>query len=248
MDTPPHRLPALLRRHKAIRPLSALALLGLVAWAAQCVGEDSQVPAGPNSVEGTTAGTPQPVVAASPASAEAVSGSAAEGAVPDGLTPQEWARLRQALADTPDAASELQRIGRWLSFQRQGQRFQDALHRRDHGPQTQALARRIDAEMDTHLALGELSGPEALALKAAVLGELEPDTRVREQALTQWRQAHVDRNLGTMDPRDAAYLAAQAELVNRPGTRTDQPENREALQAQLTRVRERVYGTPASAP
>ncbi|MCO5976652.1 hypothetical protein [Ideonella oryzae] len=247
MDTAPSGQPPLLRRNKVIWLLSAIALLVLVVWVSRSVARSSPAPA---AATGQTLSKPpvHPASSLSWGSAAPGAGQSAEASVPDGLTAQEWAQVQPALASDPDAASELQRIGRWLSFQRRGQRFQEALHRQDHGPETQALARRIDAEIDTHLALGELSGPEALALKSAVLGELEPDTPTRAQTLRQWRETQIDRHPPAADPRDAAYATAQAEIVARWRSQSGESPNSDALRAQLIQARARVYGPSAPAP
>ena len=250
MDNSPPRGSNSLRRSKAIAVLVACALAGAALWAWPSAKDRSSPslavlgPAAPRQdaqlQPPTTAPNFRP-----PASPDAALSAAP---VPEGLTPQEWAELRQALADTPDAASELQRIARWLGFQRRGQRFQDALHRQDHGPESQALARQIDSEIDTHLAQGELSGPEALALKSAVLIELEPDAQAREQALARWRQAQVDKAGPAADPRDAAYLAAQAQVLSQWRAQADRAPDNAALQSQLTQVRTRVYAASAPPP
>ncbi len=239
-----------LRRSKAVAVLAACTLAGAVLWAWPSA-KDRSPPAPSTLATAAPRPAPQqqpPAAAPSALSAASPDTTLSAASVPEGLTPQEWAELRQALADTPDAASELQRIARWLGFQRRGQRFQDALHRQDHGPEALALARQIDEEIDTHLAQGELSGPEALALKSAVLTELEPDARAREQALAAWRQAQVNKAGSAADPRDAAYLAAQAQVLSQWRGQTGQAPDQAALQSQLTQVRTHVYAASAPAP
>lgn len=251
MDSSPSRGSSLLHRGRTTTVLGALALIGLVlgVWAwpaandmplAATATADTLPVAGPPAESEVI---PPPAVVTRPAATVA-----SESPAPDGLTPQEWTQLRQALADTPHAASELQRIARWLGFQRRGQRFQDALHRHDHSPETLTLARQIDGEIDTHLNQGELSGPEALALKSAVLTELEPDVQAREQALARWRQGQIDRASAAADPRDAAYLAAQADVLTQWRTPSNHAPDNAALQSQLTRLREHVYAVSSPAP
>lgn len=248
-NSPPHGSNSL-HRSKAAAVLAACALAGAVLWAWPSAKDRSPPsPAAPATAAPRLAAQQQPPATAPSTPSVASPDAALSGAsVPEGLTPQEWAELRQALADTPDAASELQRIARWLGFQRRGQRFQDALHRQDHGPEALALARQIDGEIDIHLAQGELSGPEALALKSAVLTELEPDAQAREQALASWRQAQVDKAGPGADPRDAAYLAAQAQVLSQWRAQAGQAPDQAALQSQLTQMRTRVYAASAPPP
>lgn len=250
MNSAPSRGSDSSHRSKAIAVLVVCALAGAVLWAWPSAEDRS--PPSPAALAATAPRQPAqqlPLSTAPSAQPPAPSAAAlSASSVPEELTPQEWAQLRQALADTPDAAPELQRIARWLGFQRRGQRFQDALHRQDHGPGTQALARQIDGEIDTHLAQGELSGPEALALKSAVLAELEPDAQTREQTLVRWRQTQVDKAAPAADPRDVAYLAAQAQVLSQWRAQAGHPSDNAALQSRLTQVRTRVYAASAPAP
>lgn len=246
MDRPPSRGSSLLQRTQVIAVLAAVAAAGWLLWARH----PSEVE-GPTSAAGASPASPSvsSADAASSVSPDPAQAQAADApAASDGLTPQEWAQLRQSLAGTPDADTELPRIARWLVFQRRGQRFQEALRRQDHGTDTQALARQIDSEIGLHLAQGELSGGEALALKSAVLTELEPDAQARTQALTRWRQTQIDQTPASTDPRDAIYLAAQAEVLTQWRAQAGQASDPATLQARLSRERERIYGQSPPSP
>lgn len=245
MDHSPSRGSSLLRRTQAIAVLTAIAAAGWLLWAQQPAKVERPAAAGASSTsQAVHSADAAPGGSPEPAHAQAATVPAA----PDGLTPQEWAQLRQALAGTPDADTELPRIARWLVFQRRGQRFQEALRRQDHGTDTQALARQIDSEIGLHLAQGELSGGEALALKSAVLTELEPDAQARAQALTRWRQTQIDQTPTSTDPRDAIYLAAQAEVLTQWQAQAGQASDPATLQARLSRARERIYGQSPPSP
>ena len=113
---------------------------------------------------------------------------------------------------------------------------------------TNGFRGQIDSEIGLHLAQGELSGGEALALKSAVLTELEPDAQARTQALTHWRQTQIDQTPASTDPRDAIYLAAQAEVLTQWRAQAGQASDPATLQARLSRERERIYGQSPPSP
>lgn len=168
----------------------------------------------------------------------AASPSSAPGAPPPLLDADQWARLTAGLADQPDRDQQTARIVEFLGFQRSVRSLQA---QRQAGPVDLGLARRIDAALPTRVAQGELSGPEAVRLKAVLLEALEPDPGRRAAALADWRAGLARAHPPASDPRDAQLRRAQQAIVAHwrataaPGTPPD------ALLAELEAARQRIY-------
>ncbi len=164
------------------------------------------------------------------------------------LDAQQWAQLQQSLAGHPQADAEAARIIELLAYQRSVQQFraERAAGAGASGPALAELARRIDEGLDARIARGEVSGPEAQRLKAALLEVLEPDASRRAEALAAWRQAQITAHPPQTDPRDAQLLQAQQVLVAR--WRRDAPAGAapDALVAQLEALRQRIYASPST--
>jgi len=164
------------------------------------------------------------------------------------LDAQQWAQLQQSLADHPQADAEAARIIELLAYQRSVQQFraERLANAGASSPTLVALARRIDEGLDARIAHGEVSGPEAQRLKAALLEMLEPDASRRAEVLTAWRQAQLAAHPPQADPRDAQLLQAQQVLVAR--WRRDAPAGAapDALVAQLEALRQRIYASPST--
>lgn len=154
------------------------------------------------------------------------------------LDADQWARLNAGLANLPDRDQQTARVVEFLGFQR-GVRTLQA--QRQAGQVDPVLARRIDADLPSRVTRGELSGPEAVRLKAALLETLEPDANRRARALADWRAELARTHPPATDPRDAQLMQAQQAIVARwrataaPGTPPD------ALLAELEAARQRIY-------
>ena len=164
------------------------------------------------------------------------------------LDAQQWAQLQQSLAGHPQADAEAARIIELLAYQRSVQQFR-AERLAGAGasdPTLVALARRIDEGLDARIANGEVSGPEAQRLKAALLEVLEPDASRRAEALAAWRQAQLAAHPPQTDPRDAQLLQAQQVLVARWRREAPAGAAPDALVAQLEELRQRIYASPST--
>ncbi len=154
------------------------------------------------------------------------------------LDPDQWARLTTGLADLPDRDQQTAHIVEFLGFQRSVRMLQA---QRQAGPVDPVLARRLDADLPARVTRGELSGPEAVRLKAALLEALEPDPSRRAAALADWRAELARAHPPASDPRDAQLIQAQQAIVAHwrataaPGTPPD------ALLAELEAARQRIY-------
>ncbi|MFZ5548238.1 MAG: hypothetical protein ACOZJX_06045 [Pseudomonadota bacterium] len=157
------------------------------------------------------------------------------------IEPGQWAQLQAALAGDPKRDAEIARILDLLDYQRAVRRFA-TLRQAGADPTAQlALARRIDAGLPLRLARGEMSGPEAMRLKAALLEVLEPDAVQRAAALTAWRDHQLRENPPAADPRDAQLQQAQAALVARWRTQASPGTPPDGLVLELDALRQRIY-------
>jgi hypothetical protein len=184
------------------------------------------------------AAAPLPAAAATPS---AVPSGPVPVAVPALLDADQWAQLQAGLADDPQRDAELARILGLLDYQRAVQRF-GALRTAGADAATMlALARRLDAELGQRLARRELSGPEAMRLKAALLEVLEPDPAQRAPALADWGRARLREHPPAVDPRDATLLHAQQALVARWRKQAPAGSPPDELIAALEALRQRTY-------
>ena len=241
MPFPPR--PALRRR---LLPLMAGGVLCLAAIGA---GLAMLKPARPAPGVIVAAPTAQgPSAASTGSAARAVARPEAPRAEVPLLDAQQWAQLQQSLASHPQADAEAARIIELLAYQRSVQQFR-AERLAGAGasdPTLVALARRIDEGLDARIANGEVSGPEAQRLKAALLEVLEPDASRRAEALAAWRQAQLTAHPPQTDPRDAQLLQAQQVLVARWRREAPAGAAPDALVAQLEELRQRIYASPST--
>lgn len=173
---------------------------------------------------------------------------ASDAAPPPGVSAEQWAEARRALADHPQRDAELARIGEYLAFQSDVERF---TRLRAHGkaptPELTALARSLEARLPVRLARGEMHAGEAQLLKAAVLDATEPDARLRRAALTAWSAAEAARASASSrpDPREAAYITQQEALAAAWRQLPESERDPKQLEAQLEALRRKTFVDPA---
>jgi len=171
--------------------------------------------------EATTAWTavPRPVRAASAADARRIPSRAADatvpaaGAAPAGLTEDQWQTLQQRVEPGPQHDRELARIVDFLEFQRRVVALRESRGDADAAARRRLLATQIESGIATHLALREISGPEAMLLEAASLDEMEPDPARRAQRLADWGRNWTNEHPPENDPRVAEYQRREAAAV-----------------------------------
>lgn len=166
----------------------------------------------------------------------------------DFLDAEQWARLQEAVAHQSDPDGETARILDFLAYQRTVQRFraERAAHPGAPTPELLALARDIDAGLDSRWARGEVSGPEAQHIKAGLLELLQPDADQRARDLAAWREAQAAIRPRQVDPRDAQLLQAQRALVTRWRQEAPPGASPDELVAQLDSLRQRIYASPTT--
>lgn len=224
---PPRRTPPLpLRRAVSFALVALGAGLLLSPWWSR--HDTAASPAPPARLGTALAATP---VAASPAT------TPAEPLVDAG----QWTQLQAALADDPNRDAETARILDLLGYQRAVQRFATLRQAGTADPSLPALARRLDAALPGRLARGEMSGPEAMRLKATLLEVLEPDAAQRAPALAAWREQQLRERPPLADPRDASFQQAQAALVARWRAQAPAGSPPDGLVRELDALRQRIY-------
>lgn len=231
--TKPSRSP---QRRSPPLPLRRAVSFALVAVGASLVlsplwsRHDPVTPTVPSARLGTAlAATPAPAATPAVAATEPL------------VDTSEWAQLQAALADSPDRDAETARILDLLDYQRAVQRFATLRQADATAPALLALARRIDAGLPRRLARGEMSGPEAMRLKATLLEVLQPEPSQRAQALAAWRDEQLRERPPATDPRDAQFQQAQAALVARWRTQAPAGSTPDGLVQELDALRQRIY-------
>jgi len=204
----PNQRRSLHRSKEAIVAVAAVVGALTLAWRLASPGETDQAAAtAPASVVAV------PATARTTSVPEATTSAARPAALPAGLTADQWQTLQQRVEPGPLHDREVARIVDFLEFQ------QDVVHlrelRADPGAldERRALAARIDAGIATHLALQEISAPEATLLKTAVLAETEPDPTQRATRLADWRRQWASDHPPAIDPRVAEYRRQEAAAV-----------------------------------
>ncbi len=204
---------------------------GLASWAdaasspaPRAVARSVHPPAGP-------AATPDALLA----TATTAAGRAASS--PAGLTASQWQAISARIDPGPGHDAEMARIGALLEDQRRVARLRDLRDATDPASvaERRALAVQLDAGLEGHLALREITGPEAVQLKTAVLADLAPDPAQRAQRLQAWQQAWSGAHPPAVaDPRVADYQRQEAAVVadwqSRPAAQRDPAELARRLQ------------------
>lgn len=170
---------------------------------------------------------------------------------PADFSAEEWRALKSAVATAPNPPAEMERIIKYLRFQRGFEQWQalkgspDVAHR-------QELAKRLLEQVPERLRQGEASMGEALMLAAALWEDLEPNEQLRKQRIEE-AKAMLANAAPKPDPVEAAKDAARqaeykrreaaivADWQARPAAQRDQAKLEEALEA----ARQAVYAADA---
>ncbi len=167
---------------------------------------------------------------------------------PSDFTPEDWAALKEAMSKTANPRSELERVVKYLRFQKGFEQWQSLQDSPDVTTRHQ-LARRLLEQIPERLKQAELTMGEALMLESALWADLEPNEDIRKQKL---EQAQAALNGAAPQPeaeqqvRDAALqkeykrreAAILADFQARPENQRDQVKLEQALES----ARVAVYG------
>jgi len=168
--------------------------------------------------------------------------------VPPGVSADQWQQITAELSGRPDGPAELKRLHDYYTFADALQRFRALRTARPDDPALLPLARALDAGLSARVQRGEVSGPEGLLLKQAVLQVLETDDVQRAIQLRQWQQQALAvqqsqdaAQVADSAARDAAFKRQQATIVAAWQARPPDQRDPRLLQQQLDALRRASY-------
>ncbi|MBI2734318.1 MAG: hypothetical protein HYX44_13755 [Aquabacterium sp.] len=167
---------------------------------------------------------------------------------PSDFTPEDWSALKEAMSKTANPRSELERVVKYLRFQKGFEQWQSLQDSPDVSKRHQ-LARRLLEQIPERLKQAELTMGEALMLESALWTDLEPNDDIRKQKLEQVQAAlngAAPQPDAEQQARDAALqkeykrreAAILADFQARPENQRDQVKLEQALES----ARVSVYG------
>jgi hypothetical protein len=199
--------------------------------------------------------TATPVEPAAPASQPALPDSAVLVAPqvlgdgrPSDFSAEDWAALKDAMAKSPDPEAELERVVRYLRFQKGAAQWQSLQDGSDPAKRRQ-LAERLLEQVPDRLAQSELTYAEAALLQEALLADLEPSDELRAQKL-KMLQAQLQAAAPQVDAEQQAreealereYKRREAAIVADYQSRPEAQRNHLKLEQDLEAARRAVWG------
>lgn len=167
---------------------------------------------------------------------------------PSDFTPEDWVALKEAMSKTPNPRSEMDRVVKYLRFQKGFEQWQSLQDSPDVAIRHQ-LAQRLLEQIPDRLRQAELTMGEAIMLGSALWADLEPSEDARKSKLEQFQaslSAAAPQPDAGQQARDVALqkeykrreAAILAEYQSRPEAQRDQARLEQALEA----ARVAVYG------
>ncbi|HEX5357837.1 MAG TPA: hypothetical protein VFW93_16660 [Aquabacterium sp.] len=221
--------------------------VGVAAWWWQTHAAQ-QAEAAPEAAPAVSAKTGAQKAVATVDSALLVQPRIMEDGRPSDFTPEDWSALKEAMSKTANPRSELERVVKYLRFQKGFEQWQSLQDSPDVTTRHQ-LARRLLEQIPDRLKQAELTMGEALMLEAALWTDLEPNEELRKQKLEQAQSALTSaapQPDAEQQARDASLLkeykrreaAILADFQAKPEGQRDQAKLEQALEA----ARVSVYG------
>jgi hypothetical protein len=167
---------------------------------------------------------------------------------PSDFSPEDWAALKDAMSKTPNPRAELERVVKYLRFQKGFEQWQSLQDAADVAKRRQ-LAQRLLDQVPERMKQGEMTYGEALMLDQALLADLEPNDELRKQRLEQ-AQALLNASVPQADAeqqvRDASLLAEykrrEAAIVAAFQAQPEGKRDQTQLGRDLDAARMAVYG------
>ncbi|MGC4060696.1 MAG: hypothetical protein QM749_07555 [Aquabacterium sp.] len=128
---------------------------------------------------------------------------------PADFSPEDWAALKDALSKTANPRAELERIVKYLRFQKGFEQWQ-ALQEGPDVATRRRLAERLMEQVPERMAQGEMTYGEAQMLESALLADIEPNEEMRKQRLERAQsllRGAAPKADGEQQVRDASLLA-----------------------------------------
>ncbi len=230
--------------------LSAVLLAGLwwssrsdadVREQAAASGQGARVKAGEGAASGVPFGP-----------GGAVSAWVAPTVLPDGrpsdFSPEDWAALKSAMAQTAKPEAELKRVVAYLRFQKSFEQWQNLRESSDLARRQQLAAALVD-QLPERLRQGEVTMGEALMLASALWTDLEPNEdkrKVRLEEVQAVLASAAPQPDAAQQAREAAqqaeYKRREAAIVLEYQSRPESQRDQAWLEGQLDTARRAVYG------
>lgn len=168
---------------------------------------------------------------------------------PSDFTPEDWAALKGAMSKTANPRAELDRIVKYLRFQKGFEQWQSLQDGPDVVTRHQ-LAERLLEQVPERMRQGELTMGEALMLESALLADVEPNEEVRKQKLEKAQAlltASAPQPSAAQLAHDAAlqteYKRREAAILADYQARPETQRNPNKLSEELEAARRAVYAS-----
>lgn len=166
---------------------------------------------------------------------------------PSDFKEEEWVALREAMSKTAKPQAELDRVVKYLRFQKGFEQWQ-ALQESPDVAQRHQLAQRLLEQVPERLREGEVTMGEALLLESALWADLEPNDDARRVKLEQ-AQAYLitlaPQPDGEQQSREAAlqveYKRREAAILADWQAKPQAERNQAKLEEALEAARRSVY-------
>ncbi len=185
--------------------------------------------------------------AAMPDSAILVAPKVLDDGRPSDFSVEDWAALKLAMAKMSDPEAELERVVKYLRFQKGVAQWQSLQDGSDLAKRKQ-LAERLLEQVPERLTQSELTFGEATLLQAALMADLEPSEELRRQRLEVLQQ-QLKAAAPQIDPQQQArdenlereYKRREAAIVADFQSRPEAQRNHDKLEQDLDAARRAVW-------
>ncbi|MBT9611233.1 MAG: hypothetical protein IV110_14485 [Aquabacterium sp.] len=167
---------------------------------------------------------------------------------PSDFSPQDWAALKSAMAQTAKPEAELKRVVAYLRFQKGFEQWQSLRESSDMARRQQLAASLVD-QLPERLRQGEVTMGEALMLASALWTDLEPNEdkrKVRLEEVQAVLASAAPQPDAAQQSREAAqqaeYKRREAAIVLEYQSRPESQRDQVWLEGQLDTARRAVYG------
>lgn len=126
--------------------------------------------------------------------------------VPPDVPAEEWQRMKAALAATPDGEQQLERVGRYLTYQHRARKWQASKAAGEGVAARAELAQYLLEAMPGHVARREMTAGEAQQIATALLQD-----RISDPAALQYAVRAQLEKVKAAQPAPDAGLQAEAQ-------------------------------------
>ncbi len=171
-------------------------------------------------------------------------------ALPPGVSAAQWHQLTVEMQGRADGPAELQRLAAYFEWSDLLRRFREARATGSGSAgQVQELVQPLAQGLDERLRQRELSAPEALRVKGAILEATVTDPAERRQQLQQWAGAAIGpmtptaatTSTASADPRQPQFDRSQAAIVAAWSAQPAALRDPAALARQLDALRTQTF-------